>query len=80
MSKTTNCTKGQSIAKYIFLINKLFFPIKFAIEVKPKAVRGDQVVTNGTNQDGSNVKLAEGPMDKVTTMLPTVWFGAQSGR
>ncbi|CAB4009020.1 C-Jun-amino-terminal kinase-interacting 3 [Paramuricea clavata] len=49
------------------------------LEVKPKAVCGDQVVTNGATQDGNNTKLAEGPMDKVSTMLPTVWFGAQSG-
>lgn len=50
------------------------------LEVKPKAVCGDQVVANGAIQDGNNTKLAEGPMDKVSTMLPTVWFGAQSGR
>ncbi len=49
------------------------------LEVKPKAVCGDQVMANGVTQDGGNTKLAEGPMDKVTTMLPTVWFGAQSG-
>ena len=51
------------------------------IEVKPKAVCGDQVVANGGSQDGdNNKKMVEGPMDKVSTMLPTVWFGAQSGR
>lgn len=35
-------------------------------------------MVNGVTPD--NTKLEEGPMDKVTTMLPTVWFGAQSGR
>ncbi|XP_028409298.1 JNK-interacting protein 3-like isoform X2 [Dendronephthya gigantea] len=49
------------------------------LEVKPKAVCGDQAVVNGATQDGSTTKIAEGPMDKVSTMLPTVWFGAQSG-
>ena len=51
-------------------------------DVKAKPVHDDQSLTNGCSQpsDVKDKTLQEGPMDKVTTMFPTVWFGAQSGR
>lgn len=75
----------MSIRNRLFIQNQLFKKPNTVLscnilEVKPKAVYGEQTVINGATQDGNNAKSTEGPMDKVSTMLPTVWFGAQSGR
>lgn len=43
-------------------------------DIKPRAVRED----SGT-PSGNGTKSNEESVDQVTTMLATVWFGAQSG-
>lgn len=51
-------------------------------DVKPKPVHSDQGASNGSSQafDVDSKMSSEEPVATVTTMLSTVWFGAQSGR